>query len=79
VKPCSSSTEKLVRRSWQIKDVASDGIGAVQLASAAVERQPLAVAVFIDQHHSPELRRQLMQTTRPHHLLQAAEELAGLR
>jgi hypothetical protein len=54
-------------------------MACVELASAAVARQPLGVAVLVDQHHRPELRRQLVQASRPDHLPSTAKELAGLR
>ncbi len=66
VKARSSPTEKLVPAllTDEDKGIAGDGVRAVELAAAPVERQPLGMAVLIDQHHRPELRRQLVQSTR---------------
>src|SRR2546430_1753764 len=63
-----SKTPQLVHREGATallidQGIAGDGVGPVKLTGAAVERQPLGVAVLVDQHHRPEIRRQLVRTT----------------
>jgi predicted methyltransferase len=54
------------------------GSAALELVAASVARQPLAVAVLIDQHHRPEVRLHLVQAARPHHLTHAGQSQARI-